>query len=60
MVLSLIKERKDTPAAIKDGLLSMKDYPGISGLTTFAGSGEARKKLFFIKVEDGKFTLVSD
>ena len=27
MVLSLIKEHKDTPQAIRDGLLAMKDYP---------------------------------
>lgn len=55
MVLSLIKEHKDTPQAIRDGLLAMKDYPGISGTITFPGSGEALKKLFIIKIQDGKF-----
>jgi branched-chain amino acid transport system substrate-binding protein len=55
MVLSLIKERKDTPQAIREGLLAMKDYPGISGATTFSGNGEAQKKLFIIKIQDGKF-----
>jgi len=55
MVLSLIKEHKDTPQAIRDGLLTMKDYRGISGSTTFPGSGEAQKKLFLIKVQDAKF-----
>jgi hypothetical protein len=33
----------------------MKDYPGISGMTTFPGNGEALKKLFIIKIQDGKF-----
>ncbi len=58
MVLSLLKDKKDTPAAIREGLLSMKDFPGISGATTFSGSGEAQKKLFLIRIERGKFTLV--
>ena len=55
MVLSLLKEHKDTPRAIRDGLLAMKDYPGISGTITFPKNGEALKKLFIIKIQDGKF-----
>ncbi len=59
MVFSLLKERKDTPQAVRDGLLSIKNFPGISGNTTFPGNGEAQKKLFFIKVQNGKFVLTS-
>ncbi|MFA5073814.1 MAG: penicillin-binding protein activator [Nitrospirota bacterium] len=55
MILSLLKQQKETPQAIRDGLLATKDYPGISGLTTFSGSGEAQKKLFFIRIQNGKF-----
>ena len=58
MIFSLLKEHKDTPVAIRDGLLALKDYPGITGTTTFAGNYEAQKQLFLIKVEDGKFTLL--
>jgi branched-chain amino acid transport system substrate-binding protein len=60
MVLSLLEAKKDTPAAIREGLLNLKDFPGISGTTSFAGSGEAQKKLFLIRIEDGKFTLVTE
>ncbi len=60
MVLSLLKEKKDTPAAIKDGLLNLRDFPGISGSTSFMGSGESQKKLFLIMIEDGKFTLLKE
>jgi ABC-type branched-subunit amino acid transport system substrate-binding protein len=60
MVLSLLEAKKDTPAAIREGLLSIRDFPGISGTTSFAGSGEAQKKLFLIRIEDGKFTLVTE
>jgi len=60
MVLSLLDAKKDTPTAIKEGLLNMKDFPGISGTTSFLGNGEAQKKLFLIRIEDGKFTLVKE
>ena len=55
MVLSLLEAHKETPLEIRDGLLALKDYPGISGTITFPGNGEAQKKLFLIKVQDGKF-----
>lgn len=57
MILSLIKEHKDTPAAIRDGLLALRDFPGISGRTSFIENGEAQKKLFLIQIENGAFTL---
>ncbi len=60
MVFTLLKEHKDTPRAVRDGLLAMKDYPGISGTTTFPGNGEALKKLFIIKIQDGKFVPYTD
>lgn len=60
MVLTLLKDKKDTPDAIKDGLLNLRDFPGISGSTSFVGSGESQKKLFLIMIEDGAFTLVPE
>lgn len=59
MVLSLLKEHKDTPQAVRDGLASLKDFRGITGLTSFAGTGEAQKTPFLITVRDGKFVLYS-
>ncbi len=59
MVFSLLKEHKSTPQEVRDGILSLQNYAGVSGSTTFAGSAEAQKKLFLITVEDGRFTLVS-
>ena len=57
MVLSLIRQGRDTAAAVRDGLLDISDFPGVSGATTFAGTGEARKKLFLVKIADGRFAL---
>ncbi len=59
MIFSQLKERKETPQAIRDGLLGLKDYPGVTGVTTFGGAQEAQKKLFLIKIEDGRFTLTN-
>ena len=55
MVFSLIKDHKDTSQLIRDGLLALKNYHGISGDISFPGNGEAQKKLFLIEVQDGKF-----
>jgi len=55
MILTLLEGHKETPLQIRDGLLALKDYPGISGAITFPGNGEAQKKLFIIKIQDGKF-----
>lgn len=60
MVLSLIKEQKDTPIAIRDGLAAMSAYPGISGTTTFNGTGEAQKKVFLITIDSSGFTPLQD
>ena len=60
IVLSVLKERKDTPEAIREGLLAIRDFPGISGKTSFEANGEAQKKLFLIRVEGGRFTLAPE
>lgn len=60
MVLSLVKEREDTPVELRDGLRAIRDFPGISGMTSFGGNGEAQKKLFLIQVGGGKFTLAPE
>lgn len=58
ILLKLLQEGKDAPAAVREGLLALRDYPGISGITSFIGNGEAQKKLFLIRIENGKFTRV--
>lgn len=60
LLLSLIRDKRDTPATVREGLLAVQDYPGVSGLTSFTPSGEAEKKLFVIQIENGKFVRMSD
>jgi ABC-type branched-subunit amino acid transport system substrate-binding protein len=59
MIFSFLKQHRSTPLAVRDGLLALKDYPGITGSATFQGSTEAQKNLYLIKVEDGKFVLIN-
>lgn len=59
MMLSLIKEGKETPTALQEGLINLHNYQGISGTTSFIGTGEAHKTLFILKIEDGAFKLIS-
>lgn len=61
MILSQLQEKTVTTSAqIRDGLLGMHEYPGVSGLTSFDGGREARKKLFTITVRDGEFVAVDE
>jgi branched-chain amino acid transport system substrate-binding protein len=60
MVLTLIKEHKDTPTAVRDGLAALSSYPGVSGTTTFNGTGEAQKQIFLITIDSNGFAPASD
>jgi len=44
------------PASIKKALYSIKDFPGITGLTTFDSNGDVTKPIGIKQVQNGKFT----
>lgn len=44
---------------IKNFLYSVKDYPGISGLTSFDADGAVEKPILFKIVRNGKFELIN-
>jgi ABC-type branched-subunit amino acid transport system substrate-binding protein len=60
MVLSVLKDKGGAPGSVREGLLAIKDYPGISGTATVTPNGDVQKRLFLIKVEDGKFMLLPE
>ena len=60
MVLSLIGEHRNTPADIRDGLAVLSAYPGISGTTTFNGTGEGQKNVFLITIDSNGFVPAKD
>ena len=40
---------------IRDELLNLEDFPGVTGLTSFDENGDARKKLYLLRVKGKKF-----
>lgn len=62
-VMILAKAMEDAqsadPKVFKNELAKLKDYPGVSGKTTFREDREPIKSpVFLLTVKDGKFTLV--
>ena len=44
--------------AIKKGLYAIKDFPGVTGLTTFDQNGDVQKPVQFWQVKGGKFVQI--
>ena len=43
---------------VRDALSSMRDYPGLSGYTSFDGNGCAKKLLYLLSVQDNRIEQV--
>ena len=41
--------------AIREELLSIRDYPGVTGLTSFDENGEVQKELSLLRIEGDGF-----
>lgn len=50
-----IGNKRLTSDGIKDALYSIKDFPGVTGLTTFDQNGDVVKELRMMQVSQGKF-----
>jgi len=44
------------PGSIRNELVRIRNYKGLTGLTSFNGSGDAWKKLFILTISGGRFT----
>ena len=53
MMLFQILSRPDVVSrtAIREELFGIRDYPGVTGLTSFDGTGEAQKELSLLRIE---------
>lgn len=47
-----------TRYAIRDNLLATRDYPGVTGRTSFDASGDVLKELYLLKVDGDRFTEI--
>jgi len=54
----LLDNRTGDREGLRDGLARMKDYPGVTGKTTFPASRDAEKDLFVLTVKDGRIIQV--
>jgi len=55
LLVNAIRSAGYTGAGIKDALYKTKDYPGVSGLTTFDANGDVVKPVVLKMVKGGKF-----
>ncbi|TBW40700.1 amino acid ABC transporter substrate-binding protein [Siculibacillus lacustris] len=51
---------KTTRASVREALAATKDFPGVTGLTTFDANREPQKQLSKARVIGGQFTAVSE
>lgn len=54
IILNIIKNGARSREDVKNGLLSLKEYNGVSGITTIKPSGDSDKSLYFLTVKHGK------
>jgi len=55
-----LKKCGDNPTCIKDYLYSVKDYPGVGGLTTFDSNGDVIKPVILKTIRDGQFVKLEE
>ena len=49
----------DSRDLLKDALLNITSYPGVSGLTSFDENGDAQKRLYLLRIRGNKFVEVA-
>jgi ABC-type branched-subunit amino acid transport system substrate-binding protein len=48
-------------SGLRDALMNLNNYPGVTGLTSFDHNGEVQKKLYLLRIQGKKFVeLESD
>ena len=57
MLLQRVQSR-NTRDAVRDGLLRVRNYPGVSGLTSIEADGNARKRPFLLQVQGSGFVAL--
>ncbi len=56
IVAKALEQSGNDRGKLKDAMAAIKDYPGITGNTSFAENGEALKDVVILKVENGQFS----
>lgn len=59
LVLKVLKEGASSREQLREGLMTIQDYSGASGLTTITETGEAQKDLFLLMVRRGSIVQIN-
>ncbi len=59
MILQVLFNGARSREGIREGLLAIQNFPGVSGLTRVLPSGEMEKELFLIRVNEGGFQQIN-
>ncbi|MBI5183052.1 MAG: penicillin-binding protein activator [Nitrospinae bacterium] len=59
IIITILREGARTREDIRDALLMVKDYPGVSGKTTILPSGDSKKSLYILTVKDNKIVQIN-
>jgi len=59
ILLGLLNDNARTRKQIRQRLLKVKNYPGVSGLTSITDHGDSEKKLFTLTIKSRKFVEVN-
>jgi branched-chain amino acid transport system substrate-binding protein len=57
LIAQAIKQRGDDGEGIRDALYNTRDYPGVSGVTTFDSNGDVSKPIAIKVVVNGEFKI---
>ena len=58
LVLVQLADRRDTRASVRDGMLTVQAYPGVTGILSMRADGNAHKRPFLLEIERGHFVQV--
>ena len=59
MCAQVLKAGAQTPTELRDGLRQMRQFAGVSGLTSMGGRGDAEKRLYVLTVKDGQIVQLN-
>ena len=59
ILINLLKSGTITREAVREGLASLRNFNGVSGVTTILPTGDSEKKLFFIRITNGDFEEIN-
>jgi ABC-type branched-subunit amino acid transport system substrate-binding protein len=56
LVLLQLARGRDSREAVREGVLAVRDYPGVTGVLSIRADGNARKRPFLLAVRRGRIT----